>query len=186
MLIAGNKNYGLAQALFVLYPDAVYASRSTGFDLTLSKDQDRFAELSKEHDTIILCSALWKFNQSVLLNAVYNACASQSELKHIICIGSTADRVKNGKAWLYGAEKKALRDYSNTLAMGGVWDKTPKVTLISFGTLTNVQHKHPDRKCMDINQAAEYIKWVIDQPKFIGINEISIDPMQNEKWYNSI
>ena len=35
---------------------------------------------------------------------------------------------------------------------------------------------------MDINKAGEYIKWVIEQPQDININEISIDPMQNKDW----
>jgi NADP-dependent 3-hydroxy acid dehydrogenase YdfG len=101
-----------------------------------------------------------------------------------INIGSTTDRVKNGKPWLYNAEKKALRDYSNTLALGGVWsDELPKVTYISFGTLSNNQEKHPTRKCIDISVAAEYVKWIIDQPRHIAINEISIDPMQGKIWY---
>ena len=97
---------------------------------------------------------------------------------NIICIGSTTDRVKKGGAWLYNAEKKALRDYCNTLGLGGVWQSGPKITLISFGSLSNVQEKHPDRKCLDIDRAAEYIKWIVDQPADICVNEISIDPLQ--------
>jgi hypothetical protein len=50
--------------------------------------------------------------------------------------------------------------------------------LISFGSLTNVSDKHPNRKCLDITVAASYIKWLIDQPDYICINEISIDPLQ--------
>jgi NADP-dependent 3-hydroxy acid dehydrogenase YdfG len=42
--------------------------------------------------------------------------------------------------------------------------------------------KHPQRQCMDIDTAAEYIKWVIEQPKGLAINEISIDPMQDKYW----
>ena len=100
---------------------------------------------------------------------------------HIITIGSTTDRVKKGGSWLYNAEKKALRDYSNTLAINGVWsDNAPKITYISFGTLSNNQHKHPTRKCLDIRQAALYIQWIINQPRHIAINEISIDPIQHE------
>lgn len=182
MLIAGNKDYGLAKSLSLLYPDAVFCSRTTGFDLTKSIDQERFAELSVEHNVIVLCSALWKFNQTVLLDTVYKKIATD-DTKHIIAIGSTTDRVKNGKPWLYNAEKKALRDYSNTLALGGVWDCKPKMSYISFGTMSNNQEKHPDRKCLDIDQAALYIKWLIDQPRYVNINEISIDPMQNGKWY---
>lgn len=183
MLIAGNNTYGLAEAICKIYPDAVCASRKSGFDLTMSADQNKFAELAKEHDIIILCSALWKFNQTVLLDSVYKSCLTRDTPTHIICVGSTTDRVKNGKAWLYNAEKKALRDYSNTLALGGVWGNTPKITYVSYGTLSNNQHKHPDRKCIDIDMAASYIKWVIEQPISLSINEISIDAMQDAKWY---
>ena len=38
--------------------------------------------------------------------------------------------------------------------------------------------KHPDRRLMDVNKAATYIKWVLDQPKDISLNELSIDPKQ--------
>jgi hypothetical protein len=80
---------------------------------------------------------------------------------------------------LYNAEKKALRDYCNSLSLLGVWNGGPKVSYISFGTLSNNQQKHPDRVCMDISVAANYIKWVIDQP--IHINEISLDPIQSSQ-----
>lgn len=183
LLISGNKEYGLAESLAMIYPNAMYASRTTGFDLTSSGGQEKFANEATNCDTVIILSALWKFNQTVLLDTVYKKCIEKNHCPHIICVGSTTDRVKNGKPWLYNAEKKALRDYSNTLALGGVWGSTPKVTYISFGTLSNNQHKHPERKCMDINQAAGYIKWLIEQPKCVNINEISIDPMQDGKWY---
>ena len=83
---------------------------------------------------------------------------------------------------MYNAEKKALRDYSNTLGLNGVWHSGPKISYISFGTLSNNQHKHPNRTVIDIDTATSYIKWVIDQPKELCINEISIDPMQPEHW----
>ena len=74
-----------------------------------------------------------------------------------------------------------LRDYANSLGLIGVWHSGPKISLISFGTLSNNKDKHPDRICMDIDQAAQYIKWLIDQPKDVNINEISIDPMQERQ-----
>ena len=178
ILVAGNKNFGLAAELFKLYPDAFFASRTTGFDLTANDDQKRLADLALEYDVFINCSALWKFNQTVLLDLVYKKCTENNHRPYIICIGSTTDRVKKGGAWLYNAEKKALRDYCNTLGMNGVWGSAPKITLISFGSLSNVQNKHPDRTCMAIDRAANYIKWLIEQPKDICINEISIDPLQ--------
>lgn len=184
MIITGNKNYGLASALHKIYPDAVFCSRQTGFDLTKKENQEKFAQFCLNHDVIINCSALWRFEQITLLDAIHKLCNKYNHTPHIINIGSTTDRVKNGKPWLYNAEKKALRDYSNTLALGGVWDNKPKVSYISFGTLTNNQEKHPDRKCLDLQQAAQYIKWLTEQPKYVNINELSIDPMQDENWYD--
>lgn len=184
MIVTGNKTVGLAGALAKIYPEATYCSRSTGFDFTDAKDQKKFAYLCLKHDIIINCVALWRFEQTNLLDQIYKICVDNNHSPHIINIGSTTDRVKNGKPWLYNAEKKALRDYSNTLALGGVWDKKPKISYISFGTLSNNQEKHPDRKTININKAAEYIKWLIDQPKYVNINEISIDPMQDQIWYD--
>ena len=178
ILVAGNKNFGLAAELYKLYPDAFFASRTSGFDLTKNDDQKKLAELVLEYDIFINCSALYKFNQTVLLDIVYKTCTENNHRPYIICIGSTTDRVKKGGAWLYNAEKKALRDYCNTLGMNGVWGAAPKITLISFGSLSNVQDKHPNRKCMDIDRAANYIKWLVEQPADVCINEISIDPLQ--------
>ena len=178
MIISGNKNFGLAKELYKLYPKAVFCSRSTEYDLCKYDGQFKFAAECLNHDTVIINSALWKFQQTNLLDEVYRRCVENQHRPHIITIGSTTERVKNGKAWRYNAEKKALRDYSNTLALAGVWGEGPKITYISFGTLSNNQEKHPDRKCLDISQAASYIKWIIDQPEDICVNEISIDPKQ--------
>jgi NADP-dependent 3-hydroxy acid dehydrogenase YdfG len=184
MLITGNKDKALAHSLYKLYPvTGVFASRETGYDLTNSEGQNAFAEKALEHDVIINCAALWKFNQTTLLNILYKKCIEHNHTPHIINIGSTTDRIKRGTDWLYNAEKKALRDYSNSLSIMGVWDNKPKVSYISFGTLTNNQEKHPGRKCLDIDEAAQYIKWLISQPKYVNINEISIDPMQSDNYY---
>lgn len=179
----GNPTFGLAKEIAGIFPNATFLSRSSGFDLTKKDDQERAALIAAGHDVFINCAALWKFHQTVLLDAVFKVAIEKNPDMHIICIGSTTDKVNNSKPWLYNAEKKALRDYCNTLSIGSVWSTYPKVSYISFGTLTNNQSKHPDRKCLDIINAARYIKWLIDQPKNININEISIDPMQDDRWY---
>ena len=183
MIITGNKNFGLAKELSILYPDATFVSRNSGYDLTKSEDQLRLSELVLTTDIFVNNSALWKFNQTVLLDLIYKKCIEKNHNLHIICVGSTTDRVKNGKVWLYNAEKKALRDYCNSIGISSVWDVGPKITYISFGTLSNNQHKHLNRKCISISTAASYIKWIIEQPKNISINEISVDPMQGTLWY---
>lgn len=183
MIITGNKNFGLAKELSLLYPEATFISRNTGYDLTRVEDQIRLSDLALASDIFINNSALWKFNQTLLLDLVYKKCLEKNHNLHIICVGSTTDRVKNGKVWLYNAEKKALRDYCNSTGLNSVWGNGPKISYISFGTLSNNQSKHLDRKCIPINIAASYIKWIVDQPKDIAINEISIDPMQGNFWY---
>lgn len=181
ILITGNPQQGLAKSLSKLYPDAVFASRSNGYDLTSDNGRNKFLELVEKADIIINNSALFRFNQTVLLDMIYKKCLEVKKSTRIICIGSTTDRSSKGTQWLYNAEKKALRDYCNSLGMIGVWEGGPKVTLISLGSLSNVQNKHPTRTCLDIDIAASYIKWIIDQPNNISINEISIDPMQKPK-----
>jgi hypothetical protein len=178
MIITGNPVEGLAESLCNIWPDAEFASRETGYDLTKGEHMYEFAEACTRHDQIILNSALWRFNQTVLLDIVYKKLVEAEKSAHIVCVGSTIDRTDKGTTWLYSAEKKALRDYCNSLGIIGVWQDGPKVSYISFGTLSNKQDKHPDRICMDIDVAAEYIKWIFDQPKHLSINELSIDPMQ--------
>jgi hypothetical protein len=180
ILITGNPNFGLASELFKLYPDATFVSRESGYDLTTREGYRKLGEIVKDYDIFINSSALWKFNQTLVLDSVYKKCV---ELKHdirIICISSTTDRVKKATSWIYNAEKKALRDYANSLSLTGVWDSGPTVSLISFGSLSNVQEKHPERICLELSRAASYIKWMIDQPADISINEISIDPLQRK------
>ena len=159
MIITGNKDEGVAGALHKLYPNAEFISRSTGYDFGKKVDMERCADAVLHHDVFINCSALFRFTQTSLLDIVYKKCILEKHYCHIINIGSTTDRVKKGGAWLYNAEKKALRDYSNTLGLSGIWASGPKISYISFGTLSNNQTKH------------------------LNINEISIDPMQSEKWY---
>lgn len=184
ILIAGNPNYGLAEKLNEILTaehTLTYVSRSApnSMDLTKAESQQQFAEMATHHDVVILCSALWKFNQTLLLEATYKRLKAVNKRTLIICIGSTTDRVMKATDWLYNAEKKALRDYANSLSLSGVWASCPRVTLISFGTLSNMQEKHPDRKTMPIVQAAKYVEWIISQPESVHINEISLDPLQN-------
>jgi short-subunit dehydrogenase len=181
ILISGNPAYGLAQALSseLAAHELMFVSRTTHkLDLTKAENQQIFADMSVDYDVVIINSALWKFNQVLLLEAVYKKLKAVGKQTLVICIGSTTDRVMKATDWLYNAEKKALRDYANSLSLTGVWAKNPRVTLISFGSLSNVQEKHPDRKTIPIQGAASYIKWILEQPAEFHINEISVDPLQ--------
>jgi hypothetical protein len=176
ILITGNPAVGLAKAMNDILPNAKFASRTNGWDLTDDQRKRDLATEALNYDVFINNSALWKYHQTLLLKEVYNTAKISGHPLRIICIGSTTDRTSKGNDWLYHHEKKALRDYCNSLSLLGTWGGGPRVTLLSFGTLDNNRQKHPNRTCMDINLAATYVKWIIDQP--IGINELSIDPIQ--------
>lgn len=178
LLITGNKNFGVAKELFSIFPKATFISRDTGYDLTKKDIQKKVAEMTLEYDVFINNSALYRFEQTNLLECVYKYCKQKNHNIYIINIGSTIDRFNKGTDWIYSAEKKALRDYTNSLSKQSVWENAPKVSLISFGSLSNVQHKHPNRTCINIEKVSIYIKWLIDQPKDIHVHEISIDPIQ--------
>lgn len=178
ILITGNPEKGLASALAKVYPDATFASRANGYDLTTKDGYKKLVDQITDFDVFVNSSALWKFNQTLLLDAIYKKCVEVNHDIHIVNIGSTTDRVMKATSWMYNAEKKALRDYCNSLSLTHVWEGGPKVSLISLGSLSNVQAKHPTRVCLDIDRAVTYIKWIIDQPKDICINELSLDPIQ--------
>ena len=112
MIITGNPNKGVAEALHKLYPEAEFCSRISGLDLTKTDHMFEFANRCTKHDVIILNSALWRFHQTVLLDLVYKALRNAKSEAHIVVIGSTTDRTSKGTTWLYNAEKKALRDLS--------------------------------------------------------------------------
>lgn len=169
-------------ALSDMFPDAVFYSRANGCDLTTDDGRRMLADAAATCNVFINCSALWRFNQVLLLEAVYKRCIELKTDPLIVCVGSTTDRATKGSDWIYQQEKKALRSYANSLNLQSTWQGGPRVTLVSLGSLSNVQHKHPDRVCMDISAAAGYIGWVAGQPKHLTINEISIDPRQKVAW----
>ena len=100
---------------------------------------------------------------------------------HIINIGSTADTGVKGRTWRYPTEKKALKAYNRDLTYMTMGGSNIKTTLISPGSLTTpaIIKKHPDRKLIDVEYIAELVVWIINQPEYINVNELSIDPIQD-------
>lgn len=183
VLITGNKEKGLASALHDIWPMATFVSRSNGYDLTRDDCWESVAQLALEHDVFINNSALWRFNQTMLLEKVYKRCVDERHDIRIVCIGSTVDRGTKGSDWIYQQEKKALRSYCKSLNLLSTWNGGPRVSLVSLGSLSNVQHKHPDRTCMPVTSAARFVRWVVEQPPELVVNEVSIDPRQRLDWH---
>jgi NAD(P)-dependent dehydrogenase (short-subunit alcohol dehydrogenase family) len=171
--------------LFDTIPDIEYetASRSNGFNLDNSGGHSKLANyyLDGNFDIFINNSAIWKFHQTLILESVFNAIEEDSRKNaHIISIGSTADTGVKGRTWRYPTEKKALKAYNRDLTYMAMGGSNIKTTLISPGSLTtpSVMKKHPDRKLIDVEYVAEVVLWVLNQPEYINVNEVSIDPIQ--------
>ena len=187
ILITGSRKYGLCEAmcnLFDTMPDIEYetASRSNGYHLDTSEGQRKLAEyyIEGNFDIFINNSAIWKFQQVMIVECVFNAMEDADRKGHIINIGSTADTGVKGRTWRYPTEKKALKAYNRDLTYKAMGGSNIKTTLISPGSLTttSVMKKHTDRKLIDVEYIAELVVWTINQPEYINVNELSIDPIQ--------
>ena len=187
ILITGSRNYGLCEAicnLFDTLPNIEYetASRSNGFNLDNSDGYSKLANyyIDGDFDIFINNSAIWKFHQVMIVESVFNAIEEADRKGQIINIGSTADTGVKGRTWRYPTEKKALKAYNRDLTYMAMGGSNIKTTLISPGSLTtsSVMKKHPDRKLIDVEYVAEVVLWAINQPEYININEVSIDPIQ--------
>ena len=187
ILITGSRNYGLCEAicnLFDTLPNIEYetASRSNGYNLDNSDGYSKLANhyIDGDFDIFINNSAIWKFHQVLILESVFDAIKDADRKAHIISIGSTADTGVKGRTWRYPTEKKALKAYNRDLTYMAMGGSNIKTTLISPGSLTtpSVMKKHPDRKLIDVEYVAEVVLWAINQPEYININEVSIDPIQ--------
>ena len=185
ILITGNPKKDLCQEVVSLLQQKGHechcVSRATGHDF--EKDTGgtikKIVELSESCDVFINLYANYFFNATIMAHKVYNNWITKNmNDKRMINVGSTTDRVRKAKNNLYHYEKLILRDWSAGLALMGVWDGGPRVSHISFGTLDNRAEKHGDRKCLSIKKAAEYLCWILDQPKDININELCVDPIQ--------
>tara|TARA_B100000989_G_scaffold281091_1_gene245025 strand:- start:3872 stop:4423 length:552 start_codon:yes stop_codon:yes gene_type:complete len=181
VLMTGNPDYGLAEKFSIVHTQTDFVSRTNSYDLCTKEGRVIVAQSSLDYDVFINSSALYQFNQTLLLEAVWKNWKEKNKQGHIINIGSTVDRSTKGAEWIYPQEKKALKSLSHQYAMLGIWgDSGIRVSYVSFGSLDTkkVNAKHPDRKLMNVTQAAEYIKWIIDAPININISELHMDPIQ--------
>ena len=182
MIVAGDSTYNVSKEIFKLCPDAVFCSRKTGYNLLTDNSKEQFAQECLNHNHILIVSALDDFHIIKLYDMVYKMCVEHNHKPHIITIGSTIDRLGNGNGRLYSTEKKALREHTINLNLHSSKVNGPKTTLLSFGMLENMKEKFPDKQCISLELVGKYIKWILEQPSHININEINIDPMQDMHW----
>jgi len=179
ILVAGNPDYGLAKSIAKVFPHAKFVSRTHGnFDLSIPSKQRELAELSLEYDVFIAVSCIWRFAQTEYVQEVAKRWI-ENKKGYIIAVGSSADTPVKGSAWMYPAEKKALRAYCRQLSQisAGENKSELKVTYLSPGNLhtPNQDDKMPNVPKLDCDYVAEVIKWLISQPNSVNISELCVD-----------
>ncbi len=180
ILMTGNPEYGICKAVNDRLK-VTCISRSSGIDLTQGKNWDKVAEMSLEYDVFINNSALWRMHQSLLLHKVYERWLEEKKEGLIICLGSTADIGIRGGSRMYPVEKVALKQLCRQLSLNALAGTGIRVTLLSPGYVDTgkTQEKHPSKNKINKDYIAELIDWLIQQPKHLMINELSLDPIQD-------
>ena len=186
ILVSGNENYGLAQALNKKFSDGFFASRSSGWDLTKADILHKFAEETLKYSVYISCSSLHSFNQVRLLEKVATRWKQEDHEGRIIVIGSSADTPVRATHWIYPIEKKALKAYCRNIGnlCLGFEDRAPmkfRLTYLSVGHLNTpkANEKHPKADKLDLDYVVSVIEWLTKQPFNVNIHDISIDPIHN-------
>lgn len=182
ILVAGNKEYGLAKAIYEKYPDATFLSRTTGYDLKDHSVRVGVAKMSLEYDVFLSVSTLGGFAQTRLIEEIMKVWWITNHSGYLIALGSSADTPVKGTSWVYPAEKKALRAYCRQQGQAIAGDTPPnwKVTYLATGNLhtPNQDKKLPDTPKLDTSYVAETVDWLINQPKHINITELCLDRIQ--------
>lgn len=178
-LIAGNPDYGLASSLQEFFPDATFVSRTHGdFDLSIPSKQRELAELSMEYDVFIAVSCIFRFAQTEYVQEVAKRWLER-KWGHIIAIGSSADTPVKGSAWMYPAEKKALRAYCRQISQisAGENDCKLRMTYLSPGNLHTPKQdeKMPGVKKLDCAYVAEFIQRLVHSNEAVNISEVCLD-----------
>jgi len=184
--ITGNRNKDLCKYIVnnleAAGHNCLCLSRETGIDFNDDGNVKRIIPLVEDADIFINLYANFFFRQTLIAHNLWHHWEEKNENnKRIINIGSTTDNVRRGKTNRYHYEKLALKEWSNGHSIVGVWDNKPKVTHLSIGTMQNRADNNPGRICLDMEQVASYVKWIIDQPTEININFLSVDPIQYDR-----
>lgn len=181
ILVIGDPTYGICESIYKLYPEAKYCSRKTGYNIWNQDAIDGIGELAQQYSTVILCSALHKFRQLMLAEAISTRWLQNKIKGYLIAFGSTADTPVKGNAQTYAIEKRALRAFCRQLSMIACddTDRWIKATYLAPGnTHTKGQdEKMPGVKKLECDYIAGIVKWLIEQPYDVNISELCLDRM---------
>lgn len=184
IIITGNPNYGIAEAIskkFVDHDTVFYSRSYNSFDLTNQEKIAEFAEHSIDYDVFINNARLAKYNQVKLYEEVYRKWVLEKKSGLIINIGSTADNARDAN-YTYSYEKAALKKASECGSFANNFKNTGvKVTYVSFGWVSTpvLNRDLPGVKKHTPDEIATVLKWIVEYPISTScINEIRLEPVQ--------
>ena len=182
--MTGNKSENIARGAFNMLSwehDMTFASRETGYDLYKEEDIQRLVDESVNYDVFINSSLLKDFAQTILLQRVWTEWKSNQKEGQIISIGSSADYFQRADNKLYPIEKRALRDLSKSLSLHCTWhDSKIKISYFAIGGVDTpkTRDQWPHIQVHSIEQICKMIKWILDAPLTMNIDELHITPIQ--------
>lgn len=174
ILCTGNPNGNtIASAIQKKFPQAEFASRSTGYDLRFwdPGSEDFFRNKIKNYNIFINSSFICNGGQLALLEATYQEWVSNGIQGHIINIGSILewagidDRsvVDDDAYGNYSIQKRALRDRSLQLNN----KKGIKTSHIIAGGLNDGKPEHAT--WLNLDHIADTIAWILANPADIPL-----------------
>ena len=182
ILMTGNPNENIAAGMKSLFQDDInFVSRANGYNLINDTDIQKLVDLSKNYEIFINSSLLKNFAQTTILQRVWTEWKASNKSGTIINFGSSADYFHRADNKLYAVEKRALRDLCKNLSLHCTWhDSKIKVVYFAFGGVDTPKTKEqwPHFTVHSVQEICETVKWILDAPETMNIDELHITPIQ--------
>lgn len=185
ILLTGNPDKDIASKICTTLSqvDTVSRKGSSTYNIDLSQNENvkELAYISLEYDVFINCALIPNFGQTQILQQVWTEWKSKNKTGHIISFGSAVDYYYRPDNRLYSIEKRALRDLNRSLSKHATWfDSQIRCTYFSFGGVSTekTQNQWGHYKHFDMQEIANYVKWIVESPHNMNIDELHITPIQ--------
>jgi len=187
ILITGNPKKDIAEKICNSFDnvDTVSRSESSTFplDLSILENVKQLARISTDYDVFVNAALIPNFGQTQILQQVWTEWKDSNKSGHIISFGSAVDYYYRPDNRLYPVEKRALKDLNRSLSKHCTWfDSKIKCTYFSFGGVNTkkTQNQWGHYHHFDMQEIADYVKWIIASPAYTNIDELHITPIQPE------
>lgn len=170
ILCSGNPaDVTVASVISKTFPDAEFASRTTGYDLRFwdPGSETHFRNQIVNYNVFINSSFICGGGQLALLECAHQEWSANNIVGHIINIGSTAEWLGiDSRFPTYSIQKRSLRDRS--LQLNG--QNNIKTTHIIVGGINDGKPEHVT--WLKLEHVASVIKWVLLHPCNIPLLQI--------------